>query len=149
MRPHSIRRHIFDEILRAQRGPGATYHVSGHLDLTEAEFIEHYVPKLEAAIADPHALFVVGDARGADDMAQQWLRGHLGREAQDRVVVFHMLDEPRHHNDFDHVGGFKSDDERDAAMTGASSVDIAWVRPGRERSGTAKNLARRSAAWAR
>jgi hypothetical protein len=32
-----------------------------------------------------------------------------------------------------------------AAMTPASTFDIAWVRPGRERSGTAKNLLRRAA----
>ena len=30
------------------------------------------------------------------------------------------------------------------AMTAASSRDIAWVRPGRERSGTARNLRRRA-----
>ncbi len=28
-------------------------------------------------------------------------------------------------------------------MTAASTEDLAWVRPGREKSGTAKNLARR------
>jgi len=42
------------------------------------------------------------------------------------------------------MGGFTTDDERDAAMTMASDADIAWVRPGRKKSGTAKNLARRN-----
>lgn len=33
---------------------------------------------------------------------------------------------------------------RDEALTAASTFDIAWVRPGRERSGTARNLQRRA-----
>ena len=41
-------------------------------------------------------------------------------------------------------GGFGSDQERDSAMTGNTDEDIAWIRPGRERSGTAKNLMRRA-----
>jgi hypothetical protein len=40
-------------------------------------------------------------------------------------------------------GEFKTDKQRDAAMTAASTIDIAWVRPGKEYSGTAQNLARR------
>ena len=40
-------------------------------------------------------------------------------------------------------GGFLSDLECDEAMTHASTRDIAWVRPGREASGTAANIARR------
>jgi hypothetical protein len=42
------------------------------------------------------------------------------------------------------VGGFASDEERDAAMTQASDEDIAWVRPGNKRGyGTRNNLKRR------
>lgn len=116
-----------------------TYFVSGHLDLTVEEFRAHYAPRIAAAIA-ADAAFVVGDARGCDLMTQLCLRD--GR-AQ-RVQVFHMFTAPR--NDvggFPAVGGFASDDARDAAMTTASDADIAWVRPGRTRSGTAANLARR------
>ena len=36
-----------------------------------------------------------------------------------------------------------SDEERDLAMSCASTDDIAWVRSGREKSGTAKNINRR------
>jgi hypothetical protein len=45
------------------------------------------------------------------------------------------------------VGGFKDDEERDAAMTAASDDDIAWVRPSgskRHGSGTRRNLERRA-----
>jgi hypothetical protein len=117
----------------------ATYFVSGHLDLTPEEFREHYVPKLVEAIQEG-ADFVVGDAPGADALAQAWLAqcGALMR-------VFHMKERPRHA--IEHVplvGGFQTDDERDTALTQASTHDIAWLRTGRwPHSGTARNLGRR------
>lgn len=115
--------------------------VSGHLDLTPAEFQEYYVPRLREAVLD-EAKFVVGDARGADVMAMQWLYLMFGP-----TTVFHRHDKPRNNPDkLPTRGGFKTDEERDAAMTAASTEDIAWVRPGRERSGTAKNLRRRAKA---
>ena len=112
--------------------------VSGHLDLTEEEFARHYVPQISGAAARGCS-FVVGDARGADLLFQAYARAH-GLS----VTVFHMFAGPRNNvGSFQVVGGFASDSERDAAMTAASGFDVAWVRPGRERSGTAKNLARR------
>ena len=114
--------------------------VSGHLKISPAEFDEHYAPRLLEFLAQG-ATFVVGDARGADTMAQAFLAQHGAS-----VTVFHMFDRPRNNRgNFPMVGGFRSDDERDAAMTAASDVDLAWVRPGRENSGTARNLMRRRA----
>ena len=132
------------------RGQGApTFHVhwwqdktvfiSGHMDLTAQEFEEHYAPRLRDVVATGAAV-VVGDARGADTMAQRYLKA----ARHENVLVYHMLATPRFNADFPTVGGFASDRERDEAMTRASSSDIAWVRPGREKSGTAKNLARRA-----
>lgn len=89
-----------------------TVFISDHLDLTEEEFAEHYMPAILSAWCYL-ANFVVGDASGADAMALKYSR---------RL----------------HVG-------RDLSMTVSSDKDIAWVRPGREKSGTAKNLARRKA----
>lgn len=115
--------------------------VSGHLDLTEEEFNKYYVPQIEAACARG-CRFVVGDARGADLLFQRHAHA-VGLV----VTVFHMFERPRHNvGEFAVVGGFDSDATRDEAMTAASSLDIAWVRPGRERSGTAKNLLRRARA---
>lgn len=54
-----------------------------------------------------------------------------------------MFDKPRFNLGFKTSGGYKNDEERDAAMTKNSNYDIAWVRPGKEKSGTAKNLERR------
>lgn len=114
-----------------------TYFISGHLDLTQAEFDEHYLPRIREAWGAGGS-FVVGDAQGADLLAQGCLKDLCAD-----VTVFHMLEKPRHCKGHPTHGGFTSDAERDAAMTAHSQRDIAWVRPGRERSGTAVNLARR------
>lgn len=116
-----------------------THFVSGHLNLTEAEFQQHYQPALDYALANGDA-FVVGDARGADAMAQTYLHGKT-----EAVTVYHMFLSPRYNPGFKTIGGFKTDDSRDTQMTQDSDGDIAWVRPGRENSGTQKNLNRR---WA-
>jgi hypothetical protein len=113
--------------------------VSGHLDVTPAEFAEHYEAKLDRLVPEGHQ-FVVGDARGADTLAQQFLKS---RGAS--VTVFHMFTEARFNAGFPTSGGYQTDDERDAAMTHASDTDLAWVRPGREGSCTHKNLQRRLA----
>lgn len=113
-------------------------YISGHLNITRDEFNVHYAPKIEEAIHKGHA-FVVGDARGADLMSQQYLYNRHFLNAK----VYHMFDAPRNNMGFQTVGGFDSDDSRDVAMTLASDYDIAWVRKGRDKSGTAKNIQRR------
>lgn len=111
--------------------------ISGHLDLTPAEFDQHYRHKIDNALAK-NQRFVVGDARGTDTLAQQYLFGKTKA-----VVVYHMFESPRNNMGFPTRGGFKSDAERDRQMTQDSHQDIAWVRFGREKSGTQKNLDRR------
>ncbi len=116
-----------------------TVMISGHLDLTQAEFDKYYKRKLDMAIK-MGCDFVIGDARGADVMAQEYLR-----DKGVSVTVYHPWYEGPRNN----VGsypveyGYDSFTARDAAMTEASTKDIAWVRPGRSKSGTARNLARR------
>jgi len=124
-------------------------YISGHLDLKVEEFDQHYGSLIREAVKRGDT-FVVGDARGTDTMALQYLipQKPLG------VTLYHMFVKPRtpehvlmaitNQLNLKIVGGFKSDEERDAAMTAASDYDIAWVRPGREKSGTAKNIARRA-----
>jgi hypothetical protein len=112
--------------------------VSGHLDLTQAEFDAHYRPALDEALARGDS-FVVGDARGTDSLTQNYLLGKT-----DAVVVYHMFTSPRNNAGFNTIGGFADDEARDTRMTTDSDRDIAWVRPGRERSGTQKNIDRRN-----
>lgn len=116
-----------------------TAFVSGHLDVSEIEFLEHYVPALENAFFSGD-VFVVGDAPGTDTMAQTFL-SKLGA----KVTVYHMFESPRINVGGSVTsGGYSTDLERDAAMTEASDYDIAWVRKGREKSFTAANILRRS-----
>lgn len=122
-----------------------TAFISGHLDLTQEEFDEHYKNRITSAFIIGHN-FVVGDARGCDSMAQQLLATIA---LNNIVTVYHMYDAPRNFIctpvlPFDKVGGFTSDKERDEAMTEDSDYDIAWVREGRKNSGTAQNLKRRA-----
>jgi hypothetical protein len=114
------------------------YFISGHLSLTQGEFDAYYKPLIDEALSYGHS-FVVGDAKGADTMAQDYLDGKT-----DKVTVYHMFESPRYNAGFPTVGGFLTDGERDSCMTDNSDGDIAWVKKGRERSGTQKNLDRRS-----
>lgn len=113
------------------------YFISGHLDLTQEEFTKHYSKALYDGVKNGHT-FVVGDAKGTDAMAQKFLS-----DLNASVTVYHMFTAPRNNCGFKTIGGFKYDEERDFAMTKASDYDILWVRPGREKSGTAKNAIRR------
>lgn len=121
-----------------------TCFVSGHLDCTQEEFEEHYAPRIHDAIAKGHN-FVVGDANGADTMAQEYLRdmvnaGHLDNRC---VRVFHAYKQPRNNLGFNTLGNFPSQNAKDKAMTECSDYDILWIRQGRESSGTARNAERR------
>lgn len=110
--------------------------VSGHADLTFQEFEQHYAMPLVLA---RDASFLVGDADGADRMAQIFLH-ELGAE----VTVYHMFRKPRNNvYRFRTCGGYCTPEARDAAMTESSSEDIAYVRPGWSNSAPARNLVRR------
>lgn len=116
-----------------------TAFVSGHLKISQEEFETHYIPLLDKGIEEGHK-FVIGDANGVDAMAQQYLE----QKGVTDITVYHMFTSPRNTVTCAKlVGGFTDDDSRDAAMTKASTYDIAWVRQGKEKSGTQKNLDRR------
>jgi hypothetical protein len=113
------------------------YFISGHLSLTDEEFEQFYVPLIYKGISEGSS-FVVGDAAGADSMSQKYLHTKTNK-----VVVYHMFDSPRFNAGFETKGGFASDNSRDKAMTLASDGDIAYIRPGKEKSGTQRNIDRR------
>lgn len=76
-------------------------------------------------------------------MAQQFLSNE--QIDVNSVVVYHMFIAPRNHvSKFLTKGGYVNDEDRDSAMTKESDYDIAWVRPGKEKSGTAINIRRRA-----
>ena len=115
-----------------------TNFISGHLDLSEKEFEEHYKLAIDEALKRGES-FVIGDARGADTLAQNYLLGKTNA-----VIVYHMFASPRNNAGFTTFGGFQTDEARDEKVTLDSDCDIAWVRPGREDSGTQRNISRRT-----
>lgn len=121
-----------------------TYFISGHRDLTWEEFAKWYAPAINEVINnDEFARFVVGDCKGADRMAQEYLIACGFNPAN--IVMYHISNSPRYQVD-DSIrtfGGFMSDEERDATMTEDSDQDIAFIRKGKESSGTAQNILRR------
>lgn len=135
----------YEELVRKQAEVAITYFISGHRDITEDEFERNYKLEIESVLNEvPDCRFVVGDYYGADIMAQNYLVDVLGVDP-DRITVYHMLEAPRNINPkiTNTVGGFKSDRERDEAMTAASLYDIAFVRDNTKISGTAENILRR------
>lgn len=121
-----------------------TYFISGHRDLTWEEFAKWYAPAISKVICtDSEAKFVVGDCEGADRMAQDYLSS-CGVFFKN-VTVYHMFKAPRYmtRSCVPTQGGFTSDVERDKAMTEHSDCDIAFIRKGKESSGTAQNILRR------
>jgi hypothetical protein len=125
--------------------------ISGHLDLTQEEFEAYYLPYILEALLEGND-FVVGDAPGADEMAQKYLAKRIPQiSPASRVTVYHMYTIPRHNAGFATKNGFTKDTSKDAAMTADSDFDIAWVRPEKHSSvsgrvsGTEQNLLRRKA----
>lgn len=121
------------------------YFVSGHRDITREEFETYYIPKLEEAICTDSAEFVVGDYEGVDKMAMDYLASHSCC-----LTIYHMFDSPRNIPTYTPLsvyityrGGFKTDEERDSAMTLVSDIDIAFIRKNKWDSGTAQNIKRR------
>ena len=128
------------------------YFISGHLDITEEDFSVHYKEKIDQALKDNKDVkFVIGDAKGADSFAQKYL---IGKRCD--VTIYHMYDSPLNNlGGYFTVGGFQSHEEKDSAMTYASSDDIAWFRTVEEQkklygnkyrkrvTGTEKNVKRR------
>jgi hypothetical protein len=135
-----------NEVIDESHDRAKTYFISGHRDITELEFENYYQPMINYALSETSdAKFVVGDYYGVDIMAQNYLLDILCIEPE-RVTVYHMLEKPRNCNSkiTKLVGGFKTDDERDEAMTKASFKDIAMVRDCKKLSGTAQNILRRN-----
>lgn len=135
----------FNKSMEEENDVTNTYFISGHREITEEEFEINYQTAIDYVLyKNPNAKFVIGDFGGVDIMAQNYLLDVLLIDPQ-RITVYHMFDTPRNKNEkvIKLKGGFKTDEERDAAMTAASSEDIAFVRDNNKMSGTASNILRR------
>lgn len=114
----------------------ATYFISGHRDLTWQEFAKWYAPVISMLYRSGNQ-FVVGDCEGCDEMARELLR-----ELQADYKVYYASPHPL--GKYDPFYAFKTDIERDEAMTKASDYDLAYLRDNTKwDSGTAQNILRR------
>lgn len=120
------------------------FFISGHRDITAEEFTELYKPTILKAISLYDAFFLIGDYCGVDIMAQNYLVNELNYDVN-KITVYHMNTEPMNINEkiIKTVSGFTNDIARDSAMTLNSDEDIAFIRIGKEQSGTAQNILRR------
>ena len=120
------------------------FFISGHRDITEEEFNNIYKPSILNAHCYYNAKFIIGDYEGVDIMAQNYLLNEINVNPNN-VTVCHMFEKPRNVNDkvINLIGGFKTDEERDAYMTNNSHEDIAFIRKNKWNSGTAQNILRR------
>lgn len=120
------------------------FFISGHRDITNEEFSELYKPAIIKAISLYDALFLIGDYYGVDIMAQNYLVDELNYDIE-KITVYHMGAMPMNINKkiINRVPNFSDDIARDSAMTRNSNEDIAFVRIGKEDSGTAQNVLRR------
>ena len=141
---HTFLAYLCCDLIDRVKNPVPTFFVSGHRDITEEEFDTHYKKAIDNAIKKyPRCRFVVGDYYGVDIMAQDYL---VEKGKADDVTVYHMFEKPQSHNNVIKKlkGGFKTDEERDSAMTDASDYDIAFVLRDKWNSGTAQNIQRRA-----
>ena len=100
-----------------------------------------YVPIIKNAVEhDKHARFVLGECEGVDSMALEYL-DELAFNP-DRVTVYYNAKETKYLFTCNSKG-FDSYEEADQNMTKDSDIDIAFIRPGKEDSYTAKNILRR------
>lgn len=131
------------------------YFISGHRDLSYEDFEKYYIPKIREVLEnDLWAEFVVGDCKGADKYAMDYIYNKTDR----KLTIYHMFKSPRNIPEgyeppisieemlncpVSVISEFKSDEERDSTMTRDSDFDIAFVKDGRWNSRTAQNIKRR------
>jgi 4-hydroxy-3-methylbut-2-enyl diphosphate reductase IspH len=106
--------------------------ISGHTDIDENEFNEHYKQALDEAVENKDK-FIMAAAYGADLDCLDYLM-RKGVDVKDVTICIHdkYIDEKK--KKFEEKGlvvltGFPTHRERDQYMTEMSDYDIAWLRP--------------------
>ena len=118
--------------------------ISGNRDLSEKDFITYYLPYLHELISNDNVIFNISDDEGCSEIAQVLLNSIL--EDRNRVNIYCIGDKPKYYlsENFTCFSGFKTLEERNAAMTLASNMDIHIILSGKGRSMIEDNLCRRN-----
>jgi len=146
---NNMDKEVYNERMHDKNFENKTWFVSGHRDVTTEEFQEHYIPLINAGLLMGDN-FIVGDYEGVDIMFQNYWSSKASL-SDGNITIYHMSISPRNYiqKTFDNQfrlnfqGGYHDDESRDAAMTRKSDIDLAWVREGKDKSGTARNIERR------
>ena len=119
--------------------------VSGNTDINEKDFMNFYYPILSDLLQNQKNLyFVLSDDEGCAEITQLLIKTNL--KEKKNVSIFGMGEDPKVYidQDFVYVGGFKTLEERDAAMTMLSNMDLHIVLEGKGRSAVEHNILRRN-----
>ena len=125
-----------------------TYFIKGHCNLTPEEFETHYKNEIDKVIISRTNKFVIGNARGVDTMALEYLLKN--NYPANMITIYYSKSKKSKSIDYyknlnvNVIEGFISYSKRDEKMTIESDIDIAWVRPQHETEELLKkNLLRR------
>ena len=118
--------------------------ISGNNDLSEKKFIEYYLPIITELAKDDNIYFNISDDDGCSEMTQILLNSII--KNKNKVSVYCIGDTPKHYisDSFLCFYGFKTIEERNAAMTFASTTDLHIILPGKGNSAVKDNLCRRN-----
>lgn len=117
--------------------------ISGNIDLNEKLFIQYYMPYLTELVKDENTYFNISDDSGCSEMVQVLLDKTVTDKS--RINIFCIGEYPRIKVSEESVcfWGFKTLEERNAAMTLSSNLDLHIIFPGKGKSMVEKNLNRR------
>lgn len=118
--------------------------ISGNLDLSDKQFMQYYMPILTELAKEDFVYFNLSDDEGCSEMSQILLNKLL--IDRNRVTIYCIGDTPKHYvsENFVCFHGFKTLEERNAAMTLASNNDLHVILPGKGSSSIKDNLCRRN-----
>lgn len=118
--------------------------ISGNTDLSDKQFIQYYLPILSELVKDENLYFNISDDDGCAEMVQVYLNKVL--KDRNKVNIYCIGEKPKHYlsENFLCLSGFKTLEERNAAMTFTSNLDLHIIISGKGRSAIEDNLCRRN-----
>jgi hypothetical protein len=118
--------------------------ISGNSDINDKKFIQYYLPVITELTKDENVYFNLSDDEGCAEMVQILLSKTV--KDKSRVAIYCIGDQPKCYIDSEFVCyyGFRTLEERDAAMTMASNMDLHVILSGKGRSAVENNLCRRN-----
>jgi len=118
--------------------------VSGNVDLTDKQFMDYYMYQLAEVAKNEEYHFNISDDNGCSAMTQLLLEKTIKNKNQ--VSVYCIGNDPVNYvnPEFLLFSGFRTIEERNAAMTLSSTTDYHVVIPGKGRGAVEDNIIRRN-----